>query len=552
MKRVAAVVIALTLGIAPRVAFGQTSTDDRLRALEDQLHEALKQLGEQRDATRRAQQEIGELRRELKQPRAQAHNVAPAPSAAPGAVTQAPSSIDERIQERVHAEVSRSQEEQRQKQAQLEQQVAQMKPAWDDYARRFFDKFRISTLFYGDWAYYNKTGFGPQFLTQINPPGPHNDNFNSFDITRAYINLFFTPSEDFTFRVTPNVFRAVGSASRDKTGQKGGVGTNLDGNLTYRLKYAYIDWNTPFRRLAEYVPGVSSAVEPLKEDKLTFGQQANPLVDWEENLYGYRFTSLTPWNYLSLSSTFTGIAAKGPIKFGDLQYVDYDLGIYNNSNFHQTEQSETKSGMARVSYYPLGARSRFDGLGITGFYDYGFPNKTPDSGTQNHLSRLAALVHYSTDWWSIAGEYDQGRNAFGSSNLFSGSGPADQFGAGKTSFAPFDNMVKAIQDGKNTKQQGYDFFGHVDIPQTPFSIFGLYERFLPNTRVRKNPLDFDRYVAGIGYKYSKYLRFGLDLQELNYTHEQFEFPKSSGLASNVQKAVPDGIRAVFLNVEFNY
>jgi hypothetical protein len=542
MKAVAFVVVFLTVSSASWPAFAQGSTDERLRALEQQLQEALKQLGEQRDATRRAQQEIGELRRELKQERGTVANVPPL-----AAVTQAPAALDERIQEHVRAEVSRSEEESRRKQADLERQLAQMKPAWDDYARRFFDKFKVSTLFYGDWAFYEKTGFGPQFLTQINPPGPGNDNFNSFDVTRAYINLLFTPTDDLTFRVTPNIFRSVGGTSQ-KSGKTGAVGSNLDGNLSYRLKYAYLDWNTPFAELEKYVP----AVAPLSEDKLTFGQQPNPLIDWEENLFGYRFVTLTPWNYLSLSSTFTGVAAKGPVKLGGLQYVDYDLGIYNDSNFHQTEQSETKTGMARVSVYPFGARSRFQGLGITGFYDYGFPNKTPDSGVVQHLSRLAALLHYTADSWSIAGEYDRGRNAFGSGNLFSGNGPEDQFGLGKTSFAPFDTMVKAILDTKNTRQEGFDVFGHVDIPSTPLSLIGLYERFLPNTRVDRNPLDFQRYMIGVGYKANKYLRFALDLQELDYYHEQFAFPASFGLKSATSNAVPDGIRTVFLNVEFNY
>ena len=547
MRASGLVIILLIVAIIARPASAQTSTDDRLRALEGQLREALKELGEQRQATQRAQQEIGELRREVKEQRAHAETHAPGAPVAAASVAQAPSTLDQRIDERVHAEVSRSQEEARQKQAALEQQVAEMKPAWDDYARRFFDKFRISTLFYGDWAFYQKTGFGPQFLTQINPPGPGNDNFNSFDITRAYINLFFTPSEDFTFRLTPNIFREVGGSSQ-KFGKTGAVGSNLDGNLGYRLKYAYIDWNTPYAKLASYLP----AAAPLSEGKLTFGQQPNPLIDWQENLWGYRFVSLTPWNYLSLSSTFTGLATKGPIKFDGRQFVDYDFGIYNNSNFHQTEQSETKTGMARVSVYPLGARSRFDGLGVTGFYDYGYPNKTPDSGVVQHVSRLAALLHYTTDWWGIAGEYDQGHNAFGSNNLFSGSGPADQFGLGPTPFKDFDAMVKAIQDNQSTTQQGFDVLGHVDIPSTPFSLFGLYQRFLPNTKVDKNPLDFQRYVAGVGYKYSKYLRFALDLQELDYYHEQFDFPASFGLKSNVKNAVPDGIRTVFLNVEFTY
>jgi len=541
-RRTAMLLAAVLLAAGSVPARAEDSTERRLQVLEEQLKTALTQLDEQRAATQQAQHEIRELRRQLAGGRVgttAAARAVPAPE------------TDRAIEDKVKAEVARSQEENRQKQQQLEAQVAQMKPAWDDYAKRFLDKFRISTLFYGDWAFYEKTGFGPQFLTQINPPGPGNDNYNSFDITRTYVNLFFTPDEDVTFRVTPNIFRTVGKSDL-KNGKSGGVGSNLDGDLSFRLKYAYIDWNTPFAKLERWVP----AVAPLAEDKLTFGQQPNPLVDWEENLYGYRFTSLTPWNYASLSSTYTGIAMKGPVKFDGKQFFDYDLGVYNNSNFHQTELSETKTGMIRTSYYPLGARSRFGGLGITGFYDYGFPNKTPDSGPQNHLSRLAALLHYTTDWWGIAGEYDQGKNAFTSSNLFSGSGPADQFGFGPTEFAAFDGLVKAIQDGPHTKQQGFDVFGHVDIPSTPFSLFALYQWLQPNTLVDKNPIDFQRYVAGVGYKYSKYLRFALDMQGLDYYHKQFDFPAAEaqrfGLKAGVPDAVPDGIRAVFLNVEFNY
>ena len=212
--------------------------------------------------------------------------------------------------------------------------------------------------------------------------------------------------------------------------------------------------------------------------------------------------------------------------------------------------------MVRVSAYPFGARSCFDGLGLTAFYDYGYPNQTPDSGRQSHVSRFAGLVHYSTDWWGVAGEYDQGHNAFTSANLFSGSGPADEFGLGDTVFASFDAMVDAILDSKDTKQQGADFFGHLDIPDTPFSLFALYQWFLPNTKVEKNPLDFQRYVLGVGYKYSQYLRFALDLQGLDYYHQQFTFPASEakqlGLKSSVPNAVPQGIRAIFLNLEFNY
>src|SRR5262249_35461175 len=224
---------------------------------------------------------------------------------------------------------------------------------------------------------------------------------------------------------------------------------------------------------------------------------------------------------------------------------------------HQAEQSAAKSGMVRVSAYPMGARSRFDGLGMTGFYQYGFANTTPDvSNLNTHIYRTAALLHYQSDWWGIAGEYDQGRNAFTSSNLFSGSGPADEFNLAKTPFADFDKMVKALQNNDRTTQQGFDVFGHMDIVDTPFSVFGLWQLFYPNTQVHDNPLDFQRFVAGFGYRYSSYLRLALDVQYLAYLHSQFTFPlsegKQFGLTAPVKDAVPPDILAVFMNVEFNY
>src|SRR5579884_4090413 len=187
----------------------------RLKALETQLQQALKALAEQQKLTQQAQRQIEELKREVKQTR----TVRGAPAAPPPALAEP--ALRKQIEDQVRSEVA-------QRNAELERKVEAMKPAWDDYAQKFFKKVKLGTLVYGAWAYYWKTGFGPQFLTQINQPGPGNDNFN-----------------------------------------------------------------TPFARLEQWVP----AVAPLHDDKITLGQQPNPLVAWEEDLYGYRFTSLTPWNY---------------------------------------------------------------------------------------------------------------------------------------------------------------------------------------------------------------------------------------------------------------
>jgi hypothetical protein len=393
-------------------------------------------------------------------------------------------------------------------------------------------KIKLGFTMYGQWGMYFKTGFGPQFVTQVNPPGPGNDNYNSFDITRTYINFFYSPNDKYTLRFTPNIFRFVGNVPNTKIGTNGAIGATPNGSLTMRIKYAYIDFNKLFANSAAF-----------GADKLTIGQQTNPLIDWEEALYGYRFTSLVPWNYLSLSSTHAGVKLHGPIKVNGKSYLDYEVGAFDSGSFHNYELASEKQVMARLSYYPMGAKGRFDGLGLTGFVDYGYANNTPDM--PNHsLYRVAMLAHYTNKTFGLAGEYDYGKNAFGVGNLFSASGPADAFGLGPTEYAGLATEAKSIL-GLGAQQQGFDFFGHVNIPHSPFSIFGLFQYFQPNTNVGKDPLNFERIVAGVGYKYNGHLRFAIDSQNLIYTQGQFTY-------NGIPNAVPTNTNALFANVEVNY
>jgi hypothetical protein len=414
-------------------------------------------------------------------------------------------------------------------------------------------KVRIGTLLYGDYAYYTKTGFGPQFLSQINPPGPGNNSYNTFEISRAYINLFYSPSDAVTFRLTPDLYRQIGAAPATKVGKVSAIGPNTDQELGFRVKYAYVDFNSLFARS-----------DAFKRDKLTIGQQQDALIEWEEHLYGYRYTSLVPWDYLGLPSAVAGIKLQGPIELTGRSYLDYSIGVFNTASYKQLEQSEKKQAMARLTVYPFGARSNYDGLGFTGFYDYGYFNVTPDSGVNLPLYRAAVLAHYTfkKNAYEIAGEFDAGRNAFTSGNFFSGSGPQDEFGVGTTQFADFDALIKALQNGNGTKQRGYVAFGHAQIPRSSFTLFGMYHYFQPNTNVIKNPLDFSRIVAGISYKASDRLRFALTSQNLIFQHSQFTFPAtelqlfSPSLAAanpnGIPNAVPSPIQAILMNTEFNF
>jgi len=451
----------------------------------------------------------------------------------------------------MQAELQNKQLQQQQWNAEMAKQVSEIQPFAREFGDRWFKKISVGTLIYGDYGYWTHAGFGPQFLTQQNWPGPGNNSFSSFNITRAYLDFKFTPVDDISARVTPNVYAAVGTASGDTVGKNSGYASSLDGNLNYRLKYAYIDYNTFFKKIFK--------VAPMSEDKITFGQEQNPLVDWEENLWGFRYTALVPWNYTSLSSTQVGISMKGPIKFHETQYADYDFGVFDDASFHAIEQSAYKQVMGRITVNPFGAHSRYDGLGITGFYDYGYSNKcTPDVNFKNtscaHLARAAALVHYTAESWGVIGEWDYGHNAFTPGNLFSGSGPSDAIGVpstGPSNFVAYNKMVGNILNTQSV-QMGADLLGHWDIPHTPFTAFGLLQWFQPNTRKSKDPLDFTRYDLGVQWLINKYLRVAIDSQAIQYYHSQFDNVGTGPKHVVTPFSVARDTHAFFLHMEFRY
>ncbi len=414
-------------------------------------------------------------------------------------------------------------------------------------------KVRLGALFYADYAYYYKTGFGPQFETQTNFPGTGNDGFSTFDVHRTYINLFYSPTDHVTLRLTPNIYREAITGSADKVGAASAIGASADGNLTFRLKYGYLEFGKLFENSTYF-----------KSTNIRFGQQMNPLVDWEEALWDYRFLSLTPWNYLSLSSTQVGASINGPIGKNGKAYLDYQVGIFNDVSFHAFEYSEQKQFMARASLYPMGAKTRFQGLGLTIFYDHGYTNSAPDTSAAAPVVRVAALAHYTTsnNGALIGAEYDYGKNAFGTGNMFSGAAPADLFGLAATQYAGMTKLAQAVLAGTETRQEGWNVFGRFTFPHTKFSVFGWDEFFQPNTRVPDNPLDFYHVIAGLAYRVSPRWRVAFSSQHVKYSHDQFTYPVSSLATFNpalatanpagIANAVPGNINTAMLNFEFSF
>jgi len=502
--------------------------------------------------------------------------------------------VEEKTRDRVRAAVAETQAQERADAAATQKQIDQIKPAWTSYVSNFQNKFRVGALAYLDYGLYTHTGFGPQFTENLNPPGPYNNTYNSFDINRVYLNTYFTPTDNLTFRFTPELYRANGTATADKTGANTGYGSNLDGNLNVRMKYAYVQYK-----------GLLDDVPWLKGGNTTIGAQGNPFIPWEEDLYQFRYVNLVPWNYISLSSSQIGLQFDGPIKPTDseLTYADYGFGVYDNGSFHSQEQSDTKQVMMKGTIYPLGSAFKYQGLGLTGFWNYGWGNVAPDIGSipantkgSAHFERVAAVLHYAAEEWNIAGELDYGQNAFSLSNLYSGSGPLDAFGtatgtaktsgtfAGNTcktasagtpcytfvnNWGPQTAAYTAILNNGRAREVGWDTFGHYHIPGTKLTAFGMFQWFLPNDNVMKNPLDFQRFVLGLSYQYNEYLRFAFDSQNLLFYHSQFSMPVSylskfdyvpgSKLNSqyvpktgSIPNMVPLDTHAFFLNMEFAY
>ena len=65
--------------------------------------------------------------------------------------------------------------------------------------------------------------------------------------------------------------------------------------------------------------------------------------------------------------------------------------------------------------------------------------------------------------------------------------------------------------------------GHFHIPETPLTLFGMFQWLLPNTNFSNDPLDFYRWVFGISYQYNEYLRFAIDSQNISCTTASSRF-----------------------------
>ena len=164
---------------------------------------------------------------------------------------------------------------------------------------------------------------------------------NAFNVGRAYINVTGNLSHIIAFRVTPDIVRETGT------------GSSLNGSLTFRLKYAYAQFN-----LDDWMN---------RGSWVRLGMQQTPWVDFMENVWRYRFQGTIfedREGFLSSSDLGVSFRYSLPGNYGDIH-----TGLYNGDTYSKAEANDQKGFMIRGSVRPLRMHPVLRGLRVTGFYD---------------------------------------------------------------------------------------------------------------------------------------------------------------------------------------
>jgi hypothetical protein len=165
---------------------------------------------------------------------------------------------------------------------------------------------------------------------------------NSFNVGRAYLNVTGQVNHIIQFRVTPDIVRETGA------------GSSISGSYTYRLKYAYAQFN-----LDDWM---------TRGSWTRLGMQQTPWVDFMETVYRYRFQgTIFEDREGFLSSSDVGAS----FHYNFVQsYGDVHAGFYNGENYNRAEVNDQKGFLIRGTLRPLpGGAPALRGLRMTGFFD---------------------------------------------------------------------------------------------------------------------------------------------------------------------------------------
>ena len=166
---------------------------------------------------------------------------------------------------------------------------------------------------------------------------------NAFNVSRAYLNFTGNVSHRIAYRITPDVTR------------ESGVANNLNGSLTFRIKYAFAQYN------------LDDWTGSWKQSWVRFGIQQTPYVDFMEGIYRYRFQgTIFEDREGTMSSSDAGASfhTNLPNNYGEVH-----AGVYNGENYNKPDTNNEKGFMIRGTFRPMpGGSMAAKGLRVTGFY----------------------------------------------------------------------------------------------------------------------------------------------------------------------------------------
>jgi len=193
------------------------------------------------------------------------------------------------------------------------------------------------------------------------------ENFNAFDLTRAYLNVNGQLSKNVRFRFTPDVKRVTDGS--------------LSGSLVVRVKYAFVE-----------LDNVKAARSWVR-----FGAHQTPWLDFEEGIDRYRVqgTMFSEREGLIPGSSDFGVGYFTPVG----KYIDIQAGIYNGEGYTQTDVNKYKSAQGRLTVRPFAGKGIANGFRLSGFYNAGWyaagrPRRLGIvMGTFEHTHVVATLQH---------------------------------------------------------------------------------------------------------------------------------------------------------------
>jgi hypothetical protein len=167
------------------------------------------------------------------------------------------------------------------------------------------------------------------------------DDFNSFDITRAYLNINAQVAKNLRFRFTPDIRRVTDGS--------------LAGSLTVRVKYGFLQ--------------VDNVLTP--RSWIRAGLSQTPWLDFEEAVNRYRVqgTMFSEREALIPGSADFGVGYFTPLPGN---YGEVHAGVYNGEGFTQAEANKYKSFQGRLTIRPLPKGGLAQFFRISGFYSAGW------------------------------------------------------------------------------------------------------------------------------------------------------------------------------------